>query len=191
MGSVSDAPAPAMPAEDRRLGFEAKRFALETLVKIYIEQSNGSRALVVSHARVMLTLAIAAMAGFVTVVAAILRGDPHAVGSIHPVTAGLGLFGLALLVASALWATKALSLAARIATNLLRDPFPTARKELEKMFDAKNEDIVLDNLVATVQLHIADNVPSNNFSTYATISLVLGITLAALSLVVPFVTGGR
>lgn len=187
MGPASEAPIATMTSQDRELRFEARKFALETLVKIYIEQSNGSRALVVSHARVMLTLAIAAMAGFVTVVAAILRGDPNAVGSIQPATAGLGLFGLALLVASALWATKVLSLAANIATNLLRDPFPTARKELEEMFGARNEDIVLDNLVATVEHHIADNVPGNNFGTYATISLVLGITLAAASLVVPFV----
>ncbi|MFC0216767.1 hypothetical protein ACFFJ7_00010 [Pseudochelatococcus lubricantis] len=189
MGPVSDAP--AMPAEDRRLGFEARRFALETLVKIYIEQSNGSRALVVSHTRVMLTLAIAAMAGFVTVLAAILRGNPQAFATSQPVPAGLALCGLALLVTSALWATRALALAAHVATSLLRDPFPTARKELEEMFGARHEDVVLDNLVAAVQLHIADTAPARNFSTYATISLVAGATLAAASLVIPFVTIGR
>lgn len=191
MGPVPDASAPAPPEEDRRLGFEAKRFALETLVKIYLEQSNGSRALVMSHTRVMLTLAIAAMAGFITVFAAMLRGHPQAAGWMQPLPAGLALCGLGLLVASALWATKALSLAAKAATNLLRDPFSTARKELEQMFGAKNEDVVLDNLVATVQLHIADTVPSRNFSAYATVSLVAGTTLAAASLVLPFVLIGR
>ncbi|MGI6246952.1 MAG: hypothetical protein ACOYJQ_14490 [Pseudochelatococcus sp.] len=180
-----------MQEEDRRLGFEARRFALETLVKIYLEQSNGSRALVVSHTRVMLTLSIAAMAGFVTVFAAMLRGSPQAAGWMQPVPAGLALSGLGLLLASALWAAKALSLAAKVATDLLRDPFPTARRELEELFDARNEDIVLDNLVATVQLHIADTMPSGNFSAYATISLVAGTTLAAASLVLPFVMTGR
>ena len=181
-----------MAEDDRRLGFEAKRFALETLVKIYLEQSNGSRALVVSHTRVMLTLAIAAMAGFVTVFAAMLRaGSPGAAGWMQPAPAALALCGLGLLVASALWSTKALSLAAKVATDLLRDPFPTARKELEQMFGAKNEDIVLDNLVTAVQLHIADTIPGNNFSTHATISLVAGTTFAAASLVFPFVLPGR
>ncbi len=190
MGSLS-APQPIRTIEDRRLGFEAKKFALETLVKIYIEQSNGSRALIVSHTRVMLTLAIAAMAGFVTVYAAVLRSDPQAIGWIQPIPAGLALCGLSLLVASALFAIKALSLAAKVATDLLRDPFPTASKELEIMFGAQDEDVVLDNLVATVQLHLLDTVPGNNFSTLATISLLAGIALAAASFVFPLIAGGR
>lgn len=192
MGPAPEARTAETAREDRVLGFEARKFALETLVKIYLEQSNGSRALVVSHTRVMLTLALAAMAGFVTVFAAILRtGNPQMAGWMQPIPAGLALSGLALLVASALWATKALSLAARVATNLLRDPFPTARKELEEMFGARNEDIVLDNLVAAVQLHIADTAPGGSFSTYATISLVAGTTLAAASLVFPLMAAGR
>jgi hypothetical protein len=187
---VSDTSAAAM-AEDRHLGFEARKFALETLVKIYLEQSNGSRALVVSHTRVMLTLSLAAMAGLVTVLAAMLRGgSPQVVGWIQPLPAGLALSGFALLVASALWATKALSIAAQVATKLLQDPFPTAHKELEEMFGAKNEDIVLDRLVATVQLHIADTAPGNNFSVYATASLIAGIILAAASFAFPFVANG-
>lgn len=188
----ADAPAPVMLVEDRRLGFEAKMFALETLVKIYLEQTNGSRALIVSHTRVMMTLSIAAMAGFVTVLAAILRaGYLQAAGWMQPIPAGLALGGVGLLMASALWSTKALSNASKVATNLLRDPFPTARKELEEMFGTKSEDIVLDNLVSAVQLHVADTVPSRNFSTYATLALVVGVALIAASLVFPFVAGGR
>lgn len=187
MDPAPDAPIAVME-EDRRLGFEAKKFALETLVKIYLEQSNGSRALAVSHTRVMLTMSLASMAGLVTVFAAMLRsGNPEATEWMQPLPAGLALSGLGLLVASALWATKALSLAAKAATNILQDPFPTARKELQEMFDAKNEDVVLDRLVATVQLHIADNAPSNNLSVYATMSLVAGTALAAASFVFAFV----
>lgn len=188
----SGPPAAAMAEEDRRLAFEARKFALETLVKIYLEQSNGSRALVVSHTRVMLTLSLAAMAGFVTIVAAMLRtGTAETSGWLQPVPVVFALAGLALLVASALLATKALAVAAQTAANLLHDPFPTARKELEDMFGTKNEDIVLDRLVATVQLHIADTVPSNPFGTFATVSLVAGTALAAASLVLPFVGSGR
>lgn len=190
--AAAAAAAAAISQEDRRLGFEAKRFALETLVKIYLEQSSGSRALVVSHTRVMLTLSIAVMAGFVTVFAAMLRtGYPQAAGWMQPLPAALALSGLGLLMASALWSTKALSLAAKVATHLLRDPFPSARRELEEIFDAKSEDIVLDNLVATVQLHIADTAPGNNYSAHATKALVAGTTLVAAFLVFPFVTIGR
>jgi hypothetical protein len=188
----SELPAPVILVEDRRLGFEAKMFALETLVKIYLEQTNGSRSLVVSHARVMLTLSIAAMAGFITVLAAILRaGYLQAAGWLQPLPAGLALSGVGLLMASALWSTRALSNASKVATNLLRDPFPTARKELQEMFGAKNEDVVLDKLVATIQLHIGDTVPSKNFSTYSTLALIAGATLIAASLVCPFVTLAR
>lgn len=187
MESGNQAPIAETAKMDRTLGFEARKFALETLVKIYLEQSSGSRALVVSHTRVMLTLAIAAMAAFVTVYAAMLRGTTQAAEWIQPVPVGLALGGFALLVASALLATRALSLAAKIATDLLRDPFPTARKELEMMFDARNEDIVLDNLVTTVQLHILDTVPGKNFSAFATISLIAGAILAAASLLFPLV----
>lgn len=172
---------------DRTLGFEARKFALETLVKIYLEQSSGSRALVMSHTRVMLTLAIAAMAAFVTVYAAMLRGAAQVPEWIQPVPAGLALGGFALLIISALLATRALSLASEVATGLLRNPFPTARRELETMFDARHEDIVLDKLVTTVQLHILDTVPGNNFSAFATISLIAGTALAAGSLLFPLV----
>ncbi|WP_210270061.1 hypothetical protein [Aureimonas mangrovi] len=177
----------ALTIEDRRLGYEAKRFALETLVKIYIEHTNGSRALLMSHARIMLTLAIAAMAGFITVYAAMLRSNPAGLDWIEPIPAFLALSGLALIVTSALLSSRALSLAAKVATDLLRDPFPTAQRELREMFDAKNEDIVLSSLVATIQLHIADTAPKNNHSVYATMSLIAGTILAAASLVVSFV----
>jgi hypothetical protein len=184
METIYQAPTTEMAKMDRTLGFEARKFALETLVKIYLENASGSRALIVSHTRVMLTLAIAAIAAFVTIYAAMLRGAASTVAGIQPVSGNLALGGLGLLVASALLSTRAIALAAKVSTDLLRNPFPTARKELEMMFEARNEDIVLDNLVATVQLHMLNTATSRNFSIVATVTLIGGTTLAMGSLLI-------
>lgn len=140
----------------------------------------------------MLTLSLAAMADFITVVAAMLRsGASEMAGWTQPLPVAMALFGLSFLVASSIWAAKALSRAARIASTILRDPFPATHNELAEMFGSKHEDVVLDKLVETVQLHIARTLPSNGFSTYATVCLVSGTALAAASLIVPFVSAGQ
>ena len=62
-----------LSSDERRLAFEARRLAVETLIKVYLEHVTHARHLVTAHLRLMFTLSLGALAGVVTLYGATLR----------------------------------------------------------------------------------------------------------------------
>lgn len=97
-------PMPPTPSpEERRLAFEARRLAAETLAKVYLEHTQGARQLVMAHLRQMFTLSVGAIAGTIALYGTLLRfGSETTLRAITCCEIALGIPGLAALISSAL-----------------------------------------------------------------------------------------
>ncbi len=102
--STSDAPHAVgptnIPLDERRLRFEARRLAVETFVRLHIEQVAASRQFLLTHLRLMFTLSLGALASVVTLYGAGLRlGTSASFDTMRPlsfVVATVALFLLTL-----------------------------------------------------------------------------------------------
>jgi hypothetical protein len=123
---------PSTPSiEERRLAFEARRLAAETLTKVYLEHTQAARQLVVAYLRQMFTLTIGLIAGVVTLYGALLRfGPEHIFNSITYIEVALALFAISALISSALITASALQRAAFHSVNRLSSQAP----EIEEIF---------------------------------------------------------
>jgi hypothetical protein len=169
----------------RRLRFEAKRFAIETFVKIHLEHAEGSRLLLVSHSRLMFTLSLGALAGTVTLFAAALRqSGPPSIALLGLAPIVLAALSLAFLVTAAILATRVLHSAASAATELLRQPFPNAERELEEAFDNEfsNEQTILDRVASTILLRLKKETAHQPRTIGITLFLIAGLCAAGLAL---------
>lgn len=177
--------------EERRIRFEAKKLAVEVLVKIHLEHLQGSRILVMNHYRLTFGLSLSAVAGLVTLYAAALRfgaelgSDPTSLLRI-----GLGIFAVSCLVASAMLATRALRKVASLSAHLLRNPFPGAEAELAQIFEdnSTDEGTIVQNILKVMKLR-ADSEPAFNHTTGKnTLLLAFGVIfgLAPFVVIWPF-----
>lgn len=127
-------PLPEIALRERALRLDARKLAVETLVRVHLDSVAGTRQLMLGHQRLMFTLSLGALAGVITLFAAGLRLGAAQTLPLPPLAAGLALLALAALTASALISAAALQKAARHAAGLLRDPFPGAGDDLELLF---------------------------------------------------------
>ena len=186
MAGSSDAltPVAVLLPETRRLQFEARRLAVETFVKLHVEQVAASRQLLVTHLRLMFTLSLGSLAGVVTLYAAALRfGSVSAVStqlywpSVLAAVAALGF-----LVASALLSAQALQRAARAAAAFLTNPFPDAERQLHSLFHDHDgdENAILAETIAILERRLAAESVISSDSTLNVTLLIVGITVSAL-----------
>lgn len=137
--------------EERRLAFEARRLAAETLMKVYLEHTQAARQLVVAYLRQMFTLSIGSIAGIVTLYGALLRfGPEHIFNSITLIEVSLALTALGSLIASALITASALQRAAFHSVNRLSNQAP----EIDEIFqnqELEEREILLKLYAATTR----------------------------------------
>lgn len=178
---------PAVTLEERRLAFEARRVSIETLIKIYVEQMQGARHLVLTHLRLMFALGLGALAGVITLYAAMLRFGP-AIESLEPhiLQVVLALSSLAAMIASALLTAFALQRTADSAVLYLQDPFPNSGPEIDAIFhaDTHNEIEILHNLYRTVENGLSIQPKLQLATRLSTILLIIGLFAAGASFLV-------
>lgn len=176
----------ALLCEERRLVFEAQRFSLEMLIKVHLENAEGARLFLVSHSRMMFTLALGALAAVVTLYAAVLRlGGEKALMTATTVEIALATASLGLLVTGSLFATSALRAAATSAVDLQTDPFSNAEPFIQGLLQssATNEKVVLDNLVEILMRRLEREKPQPPKTIAIACCLFSGLACAGLSLV--------
>jgi len=143
------APVADAGVELRKLRFEARKFALETLVRIHIDQTAGTRGLVAGHLRLLFGLSIGALASAMTVIGALLRTGMLAFGYPDDLPR-IVLVGLCpvLLTMGAIIALVQSRRTAKLSAELLRDPFPRAEAEVERLMrvDEADEAAILATL---------------------------------------------
>lgn len=172
-------------SDERRLVFEAQRFSLEMLIKIHLEHTEGSRLLLVSHSRMMFTLALGALAAVVTLYAAVLRlGGEKALMTATISEIALAVASLVLLVTGSLLATGGLRTAASSAVDLQANPFRNAEPFIEGLLQpsVKDEKVVLDNLVEALARRLESEKPHPPKTLLISCCLFLGLAFACLSL---------
>lgn len=179
-------PAPLSP-DERRLAFEARRLAVETLVKVYLEQVTHARHLVTAHLRLMFTLSLGALAGVVTLYGATLRvGIANGIGALDRSEVLTGLVALASLVASALLSATALRRAAFEAVSFVHNPFPNAAAEIATIFetDGLNESEILRKLYAAIDKGLEGQPMFKVAARLSTALLIFGLLAAGLSFLI-------
>ena len=167
----------AQASEDRRLRFEACRFAIDTFVKIHLEHIEGARLLLTSHLRMMFTLSLGALAGLITLYASILR-----FGSVD-LHVGFAMAALASMVVSALLSAASLQRASADAALLLRDPFPDTDNALTNIFDKVDADErqILQSVNQALEARVARHPGFDANTRTPTVLLVVGVVMAGLS----------
>ncbi|ESW61858.1 MAG: hypothetical protein Q27BPR15_04325 [Rhodobacter sp. CACIA14H1] len=135
------APVPDAGVELRKLRFEARKFALETLVRIHIDQMAGTRGLVAGHLRLLFGLSIGALASAMTVIGALLRTGilTFSYPDDLPRIILVGLCPV-LLTLGAVIALVQSRRTARRAAERLRDPFPASEAEVERLMQVDDAD---------------------------------------------------
>ena len=164
--------------EERRIRFEARKLAVEVLVKIHLEHLQGSRLLVMNHYRLTFGLSLSAVAGLVTLYAAALRfgaelgSDPASLMRI-----GFAIFAVSSLVASALLATRALRKVASSSAHLLRNPYPNADAEMTQIFEdpTVDEGVIVQNILKVMKLRVESEPAFNHTTGKNTLLLALGV----------------
>lgn len=177
----------SLSSDVRRLAFEAKRLAVETLVKIHLEQVTGAHRLATTHLRVMFTLSLGVLAGVVTLYGAMLRfvspTEFHAITIYNWV---LAIAALAALVASALLSARALQQAASATMPFLRDPFPNAGSEIGSIFesDELDESEILRRLYFAVSKGVESQAILKVDARLCTTLMIVGLLLTGISFLV-------
>lgn len=173
--------------EERRIRFEARKLAVEVLVKIHLEHLQGSRLLVMNHYRLTFGLSLSAVAGLVTLYAAALRfGAELGNDATSLLRIGLAIFAVGCLVASAMLATRALRKVASGSAHLLRNPYPNADVELALIFEdpTVDEGIMVQNIMKVIQLRVEAEPAFNHTTGKNTMLLVLGVIFGLAPFVV-------
>lgn len=173
--------------DERRLAFEARRLAVETLIKVYLEHVTHARHLVTAHLRLMFTLSLGALAGVVTLYGATLRvGIANGIGTLDRLEVATGLVSLASLVASALLSATALRRTAIIAVSFVRDPFPKVASEIASIFElgSLDENDVLRKLHHTIDKGLEGPPMFEVEVRWSTSLLVFGLLAAGLSFLI-------
>lgn len=155
------------------------------LIKIHLEHAEGSRLLLVSHSRMMFTLSLGALAGVVTLFAAVLRlGGEKVLATATPLEIILAATSMALLVCGCLIATNALRAAASAAVDLQANPFWNAEAHLDALLkpDETDEKAVLGNLVRALTQRLEYEKPQRPRTRAIACCLVFGLACACMSL---------
>ena len=171
--------------EERRLVFEARRLAIEVLMKVYLEQASTSRNLVTVYLRLMFTLSLGALAGLITLYGAMLRfSSTYSITMITPLEITFAIAALSALVASALLSARALQKSAFDVSPLLHNPFPGADAAINSIFDIDNidEKQILRNLYFTLEQCVEHQPPLRLGTKLITIFMIMGMFLAGASL---------
>lgn len=171
--------------EERRLAFEARRLTIETVARIYLDHMQVARHFVVTYLRFIFTLSLGALAGLVTLCAAMLRvnAPPSSFGTREGIQAMLIMAALAALVTSAMFASAALRRIADATLSFLHNPFPKSGAEVDAIF----QDAELDENEIMLKLYRAISAGLDmqpNFTTetrFSTACLLLGLLAAGVA----------
>lgn len=176
-----------IPPDERRLAFEARRLAIETLVKIYLEQISVSRDLVTIYLRLMFTLSLGTLAGVVTLYGAILRFSANtSLSMITMLEAASAVIALGALVASALLSARALQQSAFDAAPFLHNPFPDAGSVIDSIFqlDELDEQQILNKLYFSINKLVEHQPALRVNARLTTAFLIAGLLFTGVSFLI-------
>lgn len=171
--------------EERKLRFDARRLAIDSFVRIYLESVQGARQLVMGHLRLMFTLSLGALAGVITLYASALRMGGPEVHQLPWQPVSLALIALLCLVASALLSAATLQHAARGVSALVRHPFPASDEDIRRLFtDAEDDESrILARIVGVLEDRIGQEPVTEIRTGACTALLVLGVVASGLSFI--------
>lgn len=158
MQSHESSPAPS-DDDTRALRFEARKFTLETLTKMYLAQLEASRNLRVGHVKLTFALSVGTLAGFLTLISAFARFiDDFPTWPADMTGLSVLAFGMScLVVAAAVAITQYRTTVERSADMLLR-PYPDVEAEFYDILSGQPADEVeyLDRLSAILRARTQD-----------------------------------
>lgn len=177
-----EAPLPAYEqTEFRKLQFEARRFSMDALIRVQLEQSAGTRALMAGHLRLMFGLSLAAIAGAATMISGLLQAKADEISLREDaVLVVLILLCVAFFMGAAVLALFRSRAVVRQAASLLLDPFPGADNDFKRLLsrprDNEDEEEILDALA---------NVLLSRFEADKSVvtdsGIIIGLVLAGLA----------
>lgn len=171
--------------EARKLRFEGRKFALETLVKLHLVQSEATRNLRVGHVKLTFALSLGALAGFLTLISAFARfvDDfptwPNDRGGLLLLALGLGS-----LMAAAIVAILQYHATVERSADLLLRPYPKAEAEFQSILSEQSldETAYLDRLSTILRTRTQDARQHQPPSSVVLVLILIGATVTAISL---------
>ncbi|HRM73970.1 MAG TPA: hypothetical protein PLI13_04570 [Paracoccus sp. (in: a-proteobacteria)] len=171
--------------ESRKLRFEARKFALETLAKMYLVQAEATRNLRVGHVKLTFGLSLGALAGFLTVISALARfvADfptwPADMGGILVLGFGLGVLLLAAIVAISQYRATVERTA-----DLLLHPYPKAEAEFQAILQdhSLDETGYLDKLSTILRTRTEDARQHQAPSSLVLVLILIGAMVTSIAL---------
>ena len=179
--------APIDPAEARKLHFEARKFAIETLVKMNLAQLEATRNMRVGHVKMTFALSLGALASFLTLVSAFARfTDDYPEWPEDRVGILLLVFSLGLLLAAAIAAISQYKAAVDRAADQLFRPYPSAETEFADLLSGRPQDEIalLDRLSTILKTRTEDPRQHQPASSLVLMLALVGIIAGGVSLAV-------
>ncbi len=171
--------------ERRTLRFEARKFALESLTKIYLAQLDASRNLRVGHVKLTFALSVGTLAGFLTLISAFARFiDDFPTWPTDMTGLSILAFGMScLVVAAAVAITQYRATVERSADMLLR-PYPDAEADVHAILSGQpaNEMEYLDRLSAILRARTQDKRQYQPPSSMVLVLITIGAVATTVAL---------
>ena len=171
--------------EARKLRFEGRKFALETLTRMYLAQLGGTRNLSIGHVKLTFGLSLGALAGFLTLISAFARFTedypvwPEDRTAILLLACGLG----SLLIAAVVAILQYRATVEQSAAQLTR-PYPDAEAEFLDILSAPDLDETdyLDRLSIILRTRSQDARQHLPPSSIVLFLILIGATTTGISL---------
>ncbi|MFQ8433250.1 hypothetical protein [Amaricoccus sp. W119] len=181
----SRAPSEIERLERRKLRFEARKFAIDTLVRMYLAQLEGTRSLRVGHVKLTFGLSLGALAGVLTVISALARfteNYPEWPEDRIPIL--LLVSGLGGLLAAAVTAISHYRTVVEGSADLLLRPYPGAELEFNGILSGTPEDetAYLDSLSAILSARTRDSRQHHPPSSVVLLLVLFGTTATGVAL---------
>jgi hypothetical protein len=173
--------------EAQKLQFEARKFSLEMLIKMYLTQLEATRNLRVGHVKMTLALPFGALAGFLTVLAALARfTDDYPVWPEDRLALILLFVALGSFLTAAVVAISQYRAAVDRAADQLFHPYPGAETEFEDILfgRANSEEAYLDRLSIILQARTQDKRQHQRASSAVLLLTILGATAGTAALMI-------
>lgn len=171
--------------ERRTLRFEARKFALESLIRIYLAQLDASRNLRVGHVKLTFALSVGTLAGFLTLISAFARFiDDFPTWPADMAGLSILAFGMScLVVAAAVAITQYRATVERSADMLLR-PYPDAEADVHAILagEPTNEMDYLDRLSAILRARTQDARQYQPPSSMVLVLIIIGSVATTVAL---------
>lgn len=171
--------------EARRLRFEGRKFALETLIRFHMVQVETGRNLRVGHVKLTFALSLGALAGFLTLIGAFARFvESFPVWPADRTGIMLLLAGLGCLMVGALVAILQYRTTIDRSADLLHRPYLGAEAAFQDLIGdpTLDETAALDRLSAILRNRMEDPRHHHPPSSYVLLLILAGACMTALSL---------